>query len=86
MGRRGRRYFAPDGGRDGGGGWWSEPRSSPTAYAVPLDQALLSAVMQGVLRSPVPLLTHVAVPALRMLALLLLLLLLRLQRQRSTRG
>ncbi len=45
-----------------------EPRSSPTVHSVPVDQALLTAVMSGVLRPPVPRFTHVAVPSLRMLA------------------
>ncbi len=49
-------------------GRWSEPGSSPTVHSVPVDQALLTAVMSGVLRLPVPLFTHVAVPSLRMLA------------------
>ncbi len=49
-------------------GRWSEPRSSPTVHSVPVDQALLTAVMSGVLSLPVPLFTHVAVPSLRMLA------------------
>ncbi len=44
-----------------------------TVHSVQVDQALLTAVMLGVLRPPVPLLTHVAVPSWRMLALLLLL-------------
>ncbi len=44
-------------------GRWPEPRSSSTVYMVPGDQALLTAVMSGV-----PLLKHVAVPLLRMLA------------------
>ncbi len=39
MGCRGRRYFAPDGDCDG---------------EVPVDQALLTAVMSGVLRPSVP--------------------------------
>ncbi len=46
----------------------SEPGSSPTVHSVPGDQALLTAVMSGVLRLPVLLFTHVAVPSLRMLA------------------
>ncbi len=49
-------------------GRWSEPRSSPTVYSIPVDHALLTAVMSGVLRTPVPQFTHVAVPSLRMLA------------------
>ncbi len=49
-------------------GRWSEPRSSPTVHSFPVDQALLTAVMSGVLRPPVPRFTHVAVPSLRMLA------------------
>ncbi len=65
LGRRGRRYFAPDGGRDGR---WSELRSSHTVHSVPVDQALVTAVMSGVLRPPVPRFTHVAVQSLRVLA------------------
>ncbi len=49
-------------------GRWSEPRSSPTVHTVPVDQALLTTVMLGVLKPYVPLLIHVAVPSLRMLA------------------
>ncbi len=49
-------------------GRWSKPRSSPTVHSVPVDQALLTAVMSGVLRPPMSLLIYVAVPSLRMLA------------------
>ncbi len=49
-------------------GRWSEQRSSPTIHSVPVDQALLTAVMSGLVRPPVPLFTHVAVQSLRMLA------------------
>ncbi len=49
-------------------GRWSELRSSPTVYSVPVDQALLTAVMSGVLTPPVTLFTHVAMPSLRRLA------------------
>ncbi len=49
-------------------GRWLETRSSPTVHSVPVGQALLTAVMSGVLRPLVPLFTHVAVPSLRMLA------------------
>ncbi len=41
---------------------WSEPRSSPTVHWFTDDHALLIAVMSGMLRPPVPLFTHVAVP------------------------
>ncbi len=56
LGRRGRRYFAPDGG-------CGREVSLPTVHSVPVDQALLTAVMSGV-----PLFIHFAVSSLRMLA------------------
>ncbi len=46
----------------------SGPRSSSSVYSDPVDQALLTAVMSGVRRTLVPLLIHVAIPLLRMLA------------------
>ncbi len=49
-------------------GRWYEPKSSPTVHSVPVDQELRTTVMPGVLRPPVPLLMHVAVPSLRMQA------------------
>ncbi len=49
-------------------GRWSELRSSPSVHSVPVDQALLTAVMSGVLKPPVPLFRHVGMPSLKRLA------------------
>ncbi len=44
-------------------GRWLEPMSWPTVNSVPVGQALLAAIMSDVLRPPVHLLIHVAVPS-----------------------
>ncbi len=36
------------------------PRSSPTVYSIPVDQALLTVIIPVVLKPPVPLLIYLA--------------------------